>query len=248
MSGEEFADAYAQTVTFALLLARVDGVDLEARQLREIASLLGEWHPLMGKALAVLTEEIAERSVAVTTLLRVIGPVNWDQLGEGDAYLSFYEHFLAEYDQGRTQGGSFYTPNDVASFMVRFVEEVLRVKMGKSLGLASDEAVIADPAMGTGTFLLSIIDSVAATIAAEEGPAAVPPQLRALLGRLIGFENQTGAYVVAELRIHQALKAKHGTEMPEADAKLYVADTLDDPYAEQLRLPRSLDSIALSRR
>ena len=132
--------------------------------------------------------------------------------------------------------------------MVRFVEEILRVKMGKSRGLASDDVVITDPAMGTGTFLLSIIDSVAATITAEEGQAAVPPQLRALLGRLIGFEKQAGPYAVAELRIHQALKAKYGTEIPEEEVKLYVADTLDNPYAEQIYLPHTLDSIARSRR
>jgi hypothetical protein len=249
LSGGDFADAYAQTVTFALLLARVDGIDFEGKQLPEIASLLGERHSLMGKALAVLTEEIVERSVAVTTLLRVIGPVNWDQLGNGDAdaYLHLYEHFLGEYDQKRMRSGSYYTPNDVVSFMVRFVEEVLRVKMGRSRGLASDDVVITDPAMGTGTFLLSIIDSVAATITVEEGPAAVPPQLRALLGRLIGFEKQTGPYTVAELRVHQALKVKHGTEMPEKDAKLYVVDTLADPYAEPINLPQTFDPIARSR-
>ena len=96
MSDQDFADAYAQTVTFALLLARVDGIDFEGRQLPEIATLLGERHSLMGKALAVLTEETVERSVAVTTLLRVIGVIDWDQLSNGDTdiYLHLYEHFL----------------------------------------------------------------------------------------------------------------------------------------------------------
>ena len=235
-------------MTFALLLARIDGIDFEGKQLPEIASLLGERHSLMGKALAVLTDQIVERSVAVTILLRVIGAINWDQLADADAYLRLYEHLIGEYDPQRMRGGSYYTPNDLVSFMVRFVDEILRVKMGKPRGLASDDAVITDPAMGTGTFLLSVIDSVAATINAEGGQAAVPPELRALLGRLIGFEKQTGPYAVAELRIHEALKNKYGTEIPEKDARLYVADTLDDPHAEQTYLPPAFDSIASSRR
>ena len=38
----DFADAYAQTVTFALLLARADGISFEANELPEIARRLGK--------------------------------------------------------------------------------------------------------------------------------------------------------------------------------------------------------------
>ena len=248
---QEFADTYAQTVTFALLLARVDGINFEGRQLPEIARVLGKRHALLGGALAVLTEETVERSVAVTTLLQVIKVIDWDQLSDGGPgiYLHLYEDFLGEYDQDlRRRTGSYYTPVEVVSFMVRFVEEILRGKMGKSWGLASDDVVIADPAMGTGTFLLSIIDSVAATVTAEEGLGAVAPRLRALLARLIGFEKQAGPYAIAELRIHQSLRAEHAVEIPESQVKLYIADTFDDPYTEQLYVPHSLDVIARSRR
>jgi hypothetical protein len=252
LSDGDFADAYAQTVTFALLLARVDGIHFEGRQLAEIARLLGKNHSLMGKALNVLTEQTLEgRSVVVTTLMRVIGAVDWDALSSrsSDTYLHLYEHFLEEYDQElRKQSGSYYTPNEVVAFMVRFVEEILRTRMGKAWGLAADDVMIVDPAMGTGTYLLSIIDSVARTVEAEEGPAAVGPQLRALFGRLIGFEKQTGPYAVAELRVHQALKAEHDTEIPAKQVQFFVADTLDNPYIEQTYIPSMLEPIARSRR
>jgi hypothetical protein len=252
LSDGEFADAYAQTVTFALLLARVDGIVFEGRPLAEIARLLGKNHSLMGKALNVLTEQTLEgRSVVVTTLLRVISAVDWDALSDGsaDTYLHLYEHFLEEYDQElRKQSGSYYTPNEVVAFMVGFVEEILRTRMGKAWGLAADDVMIVDPAMGTGTYLLSIIDSVARTVEAEEGPAAVGPQLRALFGRLIGFEKQTGPYAVAELRVHQALKAEHHTEIPAKEVQFFVADTLDNPYIEQTYIPSMLEPIARSRR
>ena len=57
LSDAQFADAYAQTITFALLLARVDGIAFDDRPLSEIARQLGKKHSLMGKALSVLTEE-----------------------------------------------------------------------------------------------------------------------------------------------------------------------------------------------
>jgi hypothetical protein len=249
---DDFADAYAQTVTFALLLARVDGISFEGVPLSEIARLLGKHHSLMGKALDVLTERtVSRRSIVAITLQRVIGVVDWDKLSRGnsDTYLHLYEHFLDEYDpELRRRSGSYYTPNEVVAFMVRLVEEVLRSRLEITWGLASDDVVTIDPAMGTGTYLLNIIDSVAKTIEKEEGEKAVGPQLRQLFSRLIGFERQTGPYAVAELRIHQALKSQYRTEIPERQTRLYVADTLDDPYIEQVHIPATLEPIARSRR
>jgi hypothetical protein len=252
LSDADFADAYAQTVTFALLLARVDGISFEATGLPEIAQRLGKKHSLMGKALAVLTERsVEQRSVAVATLLRVVGAVDWDVLSDrnSDTYLHLYEHFLDEYDaELRRRSGSYYTPNQVVGFMVRFTEEILRRRMNINWGLASEDVNVIDPAMGTGTYLLNIIDTVAQTIAEEEGAKAVAPQLRALFGRLIGFERQAGPYAVAELRVHQALKTYYQTEIPEKEVKFFVANTLDDPYIEQIHIPATLEPIARSRR
>ncbi|ANS64848.1 hypothetical protein SLINC_2624 [Streptomyces lincolnensis] len=53
---EEFADHYSQTLTFAILLARLDRIDLGKLSLPDVAIRLGKRHSLMGKALAVLTD------------------------------------------------------------------------------------------------------------------------------------------------------------------------------------------------
>jgi hypothetical protein len=252
LTDEQFADAYAQTVTFALLLARVDGIAFDDRPLSEIARQLGKRHSLMGKALSVLTEETVEgRSIVVATMLRVFGVIDWDQLSKGrqHTYLHLYEDFLEVYDQSlRKQSGSYYTPNEVVSAMVRLVEEILATRMGITRGFADDDVMIVDPAMGTGTFLLSIIDTVAKTVADEEGEAAVPPQVRSLFSRLVGFEKQAGPFAVAELRVHQAIKAKHNTEVPEKEVKFFVADTLDNPSIEETHLGFTYEPIARSRR
>lgn len=141
LSDAAFADAYAQTVTFGLLLARIDGISFEGTGLAEIARQLGKKHSLMGKALDVLTERVGEhRSIVLTSLLRVVGAVDWDLLRDrdGDTYLHLYSHFLDEYDSGlRRRSGSYYTPGGVVAFMVRFVEEILMDRMHIGWGLAA---------------------------------------------------------------------------------------------------------------
>ena len=252
LSDEGFSDAYAQTVTFALLLARVEGISFSDRSVQEIALLLGKGHSLMGKALAVLTEGllIGKLSVTVDMLVRVIGAVDWDRLDDRsqDAYLYLYERFLEEYDpELRKQTGSYYTPTDVVGFMVRFVDEILQTRLGQPLGFAGDSVVTVDPAMGTGTFLINIVARVARLVDREEGEGARPARLRELAKRLIGFERQTGPYAVAELRVHEAFRI-FATDPPAEGLRLYVADTLDNPFIVETHLGGSYEPIARSRR
>ena len=94
LSDEDFADSHAQTVTFALLLARVHGIEFDGKHPQGIAEALAEQHPLMGRALAVLGNEAVEGSVGVTAMLRLIGAVKWDQFGiDSNAYVDLFEHF-----------------------------------------------------------------------------------------------------------------------------------------------------------
>ncbi|MGH8603120.1 MAG: type ISP restriction/modification enzyme, partial [Gammaproteobacteria bacterium] len=157
----------------------------------------------------------------------VIGVADWTCWPAAGTYHWLYEEFLEVYDPViRRQLGAYYTPTQVTDFMTRFVDEVLRTKLHVARGLADDKVVVLDPAMGTGTFLQSVLDRVAETVAVERGD--VPASLRDLLSRLIGFERQIGPYAVAELKLDQALEA-HQAEAKDEDFRLYVADTLDDP-------------------
>lgn len=98
----EFADGYAQTVTFALLLARVERIELASRDLRDVSDELGNKHTLMARALAVLTDPgiLPKVAVSVSTLQRVLAVVEWEKLSEKDpaAWLFFYEEFLEGYE------------------------------------------------------------------------------------------------------------------------------------------------------
>lgn len=249
----EFVDAYAQTVTFGLLLARREGVVFEGLELPGIGEKLAKRHLLVGRALTLLTERpdrgasIEERSIVLQTMRRVIGAADWSTWKIGANYHWLYEEFLEAYDpELRKQTGAYYTPAPVADFMTAFADDVLRRHLDVGRGLASEDVIVLDPAMGTGTFLQSVVDRVAEGVHDERGD--VPASLRALIGRLVGFERQIGPFAVAELKLDQALEA-HGAEANEEDFRLYVADTLDDPINAPIppRRARSYKPLALSR-
>jgi Type ISP C-terminal specificity domain/N-6 DNA Methylase len=245
-----FADGYAQTVTFALLLARSDDIELDGATLHTVGDKLGDHHSLMGRALQLLTDNVAQDfKVTLDLLVRVIGAVDWPSVRKGkrDTYLHLYEHFLEEYDpQLRQQSGSYYTPIEVVEQMVRLTDEVLTTRLGMQ-GFGDERVLTVDPAMGTGTFLQAVIDRAAEQIAELHGPGMVRGLVTDLAKRLVGFELQTGPYAVAELRTTDILR-NTGATPPPGGMRLYVTDTLDDPNAPIEQLASGLGAISDSRR
>lgn len=246
-----FADGYAQSIAFALLLARTENIDFTGKSVDAIARELGRSHSLMGKALGVLTDEtIGALSVTLGTIVRVVGAVDFGRFArhQADPYLHLYEHFLSVYDPDlRRQTGSYYTPAAVVTAMTRLTDEVLRTRLGRPHGFADSGVTVVDAAMGTGAYMLDVLETIADTVRREEGEGAVPGRLLDAAGRLVGIEKQTGPFAVAELRVAEALR-RHGAHTPTSGLRLYVADTLDDPFAEQATLAATLEPIAISRR
>jgi hypothetical protein len=246
-----FADGYAQTVTFALLLARNEDIPFEGAAVDQIAKKLGQRHSLMGKALDVLADDtVGALSVTLDTIVRVTSVIDFGRFEHhiADPYLHLYEHFLAEYDSElRRQTGSYYTPAQVVSAMTSLTDKVLRTRLGRVRGFADPDVTVVDPAMGTGTYVLEVLETIARTIAHEEGHGAIPGQLQQAVGRIAGIEKQTGPFAVAELRVAAAMR-EHGATAPPDGLRLYVADTLDDPYAVQAQLAATMEPIAISRR
>lgn len=257
-TNEEFADGYAQAVTFGLLMARARGIPL-AGGIDAAAKSLRKTNSLIGSALALLTEEAAEEHLLETslkTLTRVLDEVDWAKISKGDpeAWLYFYELFLKEYDNTlRRLTGSYYTPPEVVMPMVALADEALRspTRFGLARGLAAPEVTLADPAVGTGTFLLAVLRKIAATIEGDEGAGAVPGRIKEALRRLIGFEIQFGPFAVAQLRLlAEVVDLEHipAGAATAAELRLYIADTLADPDEETAWIPHSLAGVAESRR
>lgn len=248
---DTFADGYAQTVTFALLLARTEGITLAGPGgLHSVGMKLSGEHSLMARALQLLTDYVAEDfKVTIDLMVRVIDAVDWPKVraGKRDTYLHLYEKFLDEYDpELRKQSGSYYTPREVVEEMVRLTEDVLVTRLGKTAGFADPDVVTADPAMGTGTYLHSIIEHVAKRARERDGDGAVAGAVTDLARRLYGFELQMGPFAVAELRATD-LMADLDASLPSGGLGLFVTDTLDDPYAQQTQLGSGLELISRSR-
>ena len=217
----QFADGYAQAVTFGLLMARSSNIRL-ADGLDQVGKQLGKTNSLIGAALRLLTDEAGSDATLKTslgTLVRVLDAVNWQAISKGkpDAWLYFYEDFLAVYDNKlRKLTGSYYTPPEVVEPMIRLVDDVLRKHFGRSAGLASDDVTLADPAVGTGTFILGVLRRIAADVEADQGAGAVPQAIQSAVDRLVAFEIQLGPFAVAQLRVFAELIALigQGAAMP----------------------------------
>ena len=238
-SNEEFADSFAQTVVFSLVVALSEGHKLSLKTFSTIAVDLRSKHGLLGNALSLLTDHLDEKSSlynALAVIIRVMDAASWADIsgGKSDVYLHLYEHFLKVYNpEQRKKTGSYYTPVEVVDQMVRLVDDALRTYLGKEHGLASEGVSVIDPAMGTGTYPLSVMHKVAKT--ESLAPAARTRALNRLAKNLYGFELQSGPFSVAELRLNQTLKelGAEVAEVPEDGLNLYVTDTLGDPYAKQ---------------
>ncbi len=157
-----------------------------------------------------------------------------DRNPQEDPVVHFYELFLKEYDaKKQMQRGVFYTPRPVVSFIVRSVDELLRTEFGLADGFADtttwgemverfddleipegaapDQAFvqILDPATGTGTFLVEVIDLIHETMTEKwQGHSKneieklwndyVPVHL---LHRLHGYELMMAPYAIAHMKI-----------------------------------------------
>ena len=248
----EFADAYAQTITFGLIAARAAGAALTggysvAQQVSHAAESLDADVGLIPAALGVLCSESAIGPIepAVDSLLSLLAATDPALLNDAGDWLYFYEDFLGQYDPAlRKESGSYYTPAELVRFMVRLVDEVLRTRLDQPSGFAEEAVTVIDPAVGTGTFLLQIIDHIACTVTGRDGKGAVPGALRNAADRLAGFELQTGPYSVAQFRTAASFR-RHGVERA---PRVLLADTLADPYTEEVRLGSVYEQISRQRR
>jgi hypothetical protein len=249
-SDDQFADGYAQAVTFGMLLSRARNIPLSDGLIQAGQELGKQGQTFMGTALLALTfNGRASLLTSIKTLERVLDAVDWRCISKGnpEAWLYFYEDFLAEYDTRlRKQTGSYYTPAEVVREMVRLVDELLRTRFALLDGLASSAVTLVDPAVGTGTYLLGVLNRIAGTVEAEQGPGAVAGAIDAAIRRLIGFEVQLGPFAVAQVRVLAELTSLIG-DAPSMAPRMFVTDTLANPYVEDEWLPDMLEPMAESR-
>lgn len=238
-SDQVFADSYAQTVVFALLLARSDGSDTLLLD-RAIQQLTGS-NSLLSRALEVLTDSQLSDDIgaSLNLLQRVIQAVPTGTMSRGrrDPWLHFYEDFLAEYDPKlRKDAGAYYTPVEVVQAQVRLVDELLREKFHKKLGFADGDVATLDPAVGTGTYLLGIVEHALQRVRELEGDGAIIGRAESLAKQLYGFEIMVGPYSVSALRLTRMFH-DFGAKVPRQGVGICLSNTLESPHEKIPELP-----------
>lgn len=236
----KFADAYAQTVTYAMLLARLSGA-IKLTPI-EAAKALDKNNGLLAQTLKLLGQEEARKELSVgfellQRSLEALDPHDFLK-SKPDLWLYFYEDFLAAYDPKlRKDYGVYYTPREVVELQVRLSSELLENRFGKKLGFADDGVVFLDPATGTGTYPVAAVKHGLEKVRARSGPGAIPARARQMAENMHGFEVLVGPYAVAHLRLTQALEGAMNADKAEGEPQeqlakrlnIYLADTLESP-------------------
>jgi len=245
----EFADIYAQTLTYALLLARLSGeTELTTAS---AADRLDSGHGLLAETLRVLTVRAArdEIETPVSLLERVIGAVDPGRLARrGDPWLYFYEDFLAAYDpQLRRQYGVYYTPQQVIHCQVALAAELLTDQFAKPLTFADEGVVFLDSSAGTAAYPVAAIESGLKLVEARFGTGMLAAMATRCAQNVYGFELLVGPYAVAHLRLTNLLAAA-GATLPEDGIHMYLTDTLESPYTDPPQPPLMAERLTTEQR
>ena len=173
-----------------------------------------------------------------------------------DPFIHFYETFLAEYDPAlRKARGVYYTPEPVVSFIVRSVDKILERDFGLPMGLADTsmttvevekqghagkvkESVhrvqILDPACGTGTFLVQVLERIRARFEGQEGLWSSYVEEH-FLPRLHGFEILMAPYAMCHLKLGMHLQATGYTpKNPNKPPRIgvYLTNALEEAHPD----------------
>jgi hypothetical protein len=253
-SDRQFADAYAQTVIFALLLANMEGADV--LELNSAYETLAPHHLLLSRSLQFLTDPqaLTEISSSLSLAQRVIHEIQpsslwaegrlFDEATAEGPWLFFYEHFLAKYDPKlRKAWGVYFTPVEVTRCQVHLIDEILAKHLGKRMGFVDAGVFTLDPALGTATYLMAIIDHALERVERDEGKGALKGGARSLVNNLHGFEWMVGPYAVAQLRFARALVA-YGATLPQGGPGIYLTNTLESPHVKPPAPPLFHEPIA----
>jgi hypothetical protein len=229
-----FADAYAQTVTYALLLARLSGAT--SLSPTDAAKTLDKGNRLLARALELLGQPGARKELRVgfellQRSLEALDPAEFLKT-KPDLWLYFYELFLAAYDPKlRNDYGVYYTPREVVELQIRLASELLDSRFKKKLGFADDGVVFIDPGVGTGTYLVAAISHALEKVRTRSGKGAIPGRASQIAENMYAFEILVGPYAVAHLRVTQAIEGIGGSLPADGRLKIYLADTLESPNA-----------------
>lgn len=152
ISIKDFADIYAETITYGMFAARLHDTTLSTFSRQEALELLPKSNPFLRNLFSYIAGPNLDRRIAwiIDDLALVFRASNVSALMEqygkttqrNDPFLHFYEDFLKAYNPAKRDArGVWYTPEPVVNFIVRAVDDVLKAEFGLADGLADTSKV-----------------------------------------------------------------------------------------------------------
>ncbi|MEQ8973024.1 MAG: N-6 DNA methylase [Coleofasciculus sp. C1-SOL-03] len=252
LTDPDFADMYAQTISYGLFAARVGHAQNpggEGFTRRTAGTYIPATNPFLKRLFNTIveTDAVSQIDWAIDDLVQLLAQVDMSSILEkfgqrtrqDDPVVHFYETFLAAYNKAlRKSRGVYYTPEPVVSFIVRSVDAILKERFDLPLGLADNakdpktqkpRVQILDPATGTGTFLYEVIKQIYCNLEdigmANQWDSYVEDNL---LNRLFGFELLMAPYAIAHLKLGLALQELGYQFKGKQRLGIYLTNTLDE--------------------
>lgn len=247
LTHEDFADLFAQTITYGLFAARTrteNGFDRKTA-VYNIPHTIGILQDLFGyiasgnlpAQLAWCVEDIAE-VLAVADAPGILDEYYREGKG-GDPIVHFYETFLSEYNpEERDRRGVYYTPEPVVGYIVRSLHSLLKTGFAEKDGLGSKGVTLLDPAAGTMTFVARAAKLAVDESEAKWGSAGTADFIRKhVLRNFYAFELMMAPYAVGHLKMSFLLEELGHRLADHERMPFYLTNTLDWEDLEQSRLP-----------
>jgi hypothetical protein len=247
LTEEQFADLYAQTITYGLFAARTRTKDSFNREMAYclIPSTIGILRNVFkyisiddpSPQMATIVDDIAAvlNAADVQAILK-----QYYQQGRGDdPILHFYETFLAEYDpETRERRGVYYTPQSVVRYIVRAVHDLLKTRFGLDDGLADKRVTLLDPAAGTLTFPVEAIQLAFQEFTNKYGEGAKGNFLRKhILPHFYAFELLMAPYAIGHMKIGFLLESLGVPLTSKERFQFYLTNALEMEDREQINIP-----------
>ena len=231
LSKADFADIYAETITYGMFAARLHDTTPDTFSRQEAQKLIPRTNPFLRNLFSYISNADLDDPIVwvFDDLASVFQAANMPEImkgfgkltGKSDPFLHFYETFLTAYNpEKREKCGVWYTPEAVVNFIVRAVDDVLQTEFKLPMGLAdtskttvnwdgSEKEIhrvqILDPATGTGTFLAEVIKQIAPKIK-NIAPGMWSSYLEnELIPRLHGFELLMASYAMCHTKLDMIL-------------------------------------------
>lgn len=252
LNDADFADMYAQTISYGLFAARVGHAQnpgCEPFTRRTAGIYIPATNPFLKRLFNTIveTDAVSQIDWAIDDLVQLLSQVDMGSILENfgqrtrqeDPVVHFYETFLAAYNAAlRKSRGVYYTPEPVVSFIVRSVDAILKDRFDLPLGLADNakdpitqkpKVQILDPATGTGTFLYEVVKQIYRNLEeigmANQWDSYVRDNL---LNRLFGFELLMAPYAIAHLKLGLELQELGYKFKGKQRLGIYLTNTLDE--------------------